>query len=287
MAIVDSKRRILGTLAGRPADDPTWDDSGVDAYETLARARVKLRLSSGQVVHRRGNYPTIATGISFGGGQTQPSPLALHGNDDVIQEIKARPSVRRFAGFMNSTFAFGSPKHYKEYERNMQDLLDHDPSLKLPYDNSIWAATTFNFGPEVYTKIHVDSANYPCGWCSIVALGDFNPKYGGQLILHKARLIIEFPPHSVINILSAVFPHGNISIGQHETRASITQYTAGGIFRWNAYGHRTEARFEAEDPEGKAHMDRNRRQRWRDAVNLFSIYDELGKDIQDAFGIES
>ncbi|KAI0037533.1 hypothetical protein FA95DRAFT_1614118 [Auriscalpium vulgare] len=53
MGIIDRKGRILGSLAGRPAGDLTWDDSGVDAYEAMARARGKLKLGQDQLTSRR------------------------------------------------------------------------------------------------------------------------------------------------------------------------------------------------------------------------------------------
>ncbi|KAI0038445.1 hypothetical protein FA95DRAFT_1505673, partial [Auriscalpium vulgare] len=278
-AIVDQKDRIIGSLAGRPVGDDTWDDDCVDAYDEMTDALGELKLSPDERFHRRGDYPAITTGISYGGGQTEPAELILHEtNVPIVKKLRKGRGVRRISGFMNGTFALGSPKMYKHYERNMDELLEHHPDLELPYDNLIQAATTFNFGPNVVTKIHTDSANFPCGWCSIASLGEYNPKTGGHIILYHAKLVIEFPPHSVMHILSAVFPHGNVQIGEHETRASITQYTAGGLFRRVAYGHRTEAEFEEQDPEGKAAMDASRRERWKAAVDLFSTCDELAAD---------
>ncbi|KAI0044181.1 hypothetical protein FA95DRAFT_1583857 [Auriscalpium vulgare] len=279
--------RIIGSLAGRPAGDPTWDDDCVLAYDELAEGLNELKLSKDQLYHRRGDYPALSTGISYGGGQTEPAELLLHEtNRPIVKKLCRGRGVHRMSGFMNATFAMGSPKMYKNYEFNMGEILEHHPDLHLPYDNSIRAATTFNFGPRAFTKIHIDSANLPSGWCSIASLGEYNPRTGGHIILHHAKLIIEFPPHSVAHILSGSFPHENIPIGENETRASITQYTAGGLFRRVAYGHRTEQEFESQDPAGKAAMDASRRQRWHESVALFSKYDELAADIEKVFNVK-
>ncbi|KAJ7624191.1 hypothetical protein B0H17DRAFT_1151319 [Mycena rosella] len=52
------------------------------------------------------------------------------------------------------------------------------------------------------------------GWCSITALGDFDPNKGGHLILWDLRLAIRFPPGSTILIPSALLHHSNVAIQQ-------------------------------------------------------------------------
>ena len=63
---VDEDARVMVTLVGRP-DDITWDQNGVAAAEAMniAQRQGKFPCSS----HRRGNYPTVANGLSYGGGQ--------------------------------------------------------------------------------------------------------------------------------------------------------------------------------------------------------------------------
>ena len=75
------------------------------------------------------------------------------------------------------------------------------------------------------------------GWCSITALGNFNSKIGGLLVLLDLQFAIELPAGSSILIPSAAFTHYNLPIALEESRSSVTQFSAGGIFRWIAYGH--------------------------------------------------
>ena len=65
-----------------------------------------------------------------------------------------------------------------------------------------------------------------------MALGDFNAKKGGHLILWDCGLVIEFPAGSTILIPSAMVAHSNTAISQDERQYSFMQYTAGGLFRW-------------------------------------------------------
>jgi hypothetical protein len=104
----------------------------------------------------------------------------------------------------------------------------------------VFAAATLNFGPQTVTFPHLDFANLAWGWCTITALGDFDPNKGGHLILWDLKLIICFPPGSTILIPSALIRHSNTSIGSHKKRFSFTQYTPTGIFRFVANRFKSE-----------------------------------------------
>ncbi|KAI0038255.1 hypothetical protein FA95DRAFT_1578318, partial [Auriscalpium vulgare] len=101
-AIVDHKGRIIGSLAGRPVGDDTWDDDCVSAYDDLNDGLQQLKLTPDQTYHRRGNYPALSMGISYGGGQTEPAQLLLNENNKPIaKKLRAGRGVRRISGFMN------------------------------------------------------------------------------------------------------------------------------------------------------------------------------------------
>lgn len=125
-----------------------------------------------------------------------------------------------------------APRLHEYYAQTLTSLLANDPSLRRPYPCGIFCAASYNFGPQTICFKHKDFANLPFGFCSITALGKFDPTKGGHLILWDLELVIEFPPGSTILIPSAVIAHSNTKIGSGETRYSFTQYTAGAIFRW-------------------------------------------------------
>ena len=79
---------------------------------------------------------------------------------------------------------------------------------------------------------HTDYGNLAFGWCCITALGDYDYTRGGHLILWDLKLVIEFPPGATILIPSSTIHHSNARIQAGEHRYSITQYSAGGLFRW-------------------------------------------------------
>lgn len=172
-------------------------------------------------------------------------------------------------------FALWAPKLFDFYAYYLVELFASNPLLRRIFTNSIFTVVTFNFGPQTVCKAHLDHLNLAFGWCSVLALGKFNPKRGGHLVLWEPKLIIEFPAGSTILLPSAAIRHSNLPIRKHETRYSMTQYCAGGLFRWVAYGFRLAEDFASQDPVGKHIVDSYRKVRWTKGVELFSKLHEL------------
>lgn len=133
---------------------------------------------------------------------------------------------------MSASFKLYAPRLHAYYEHILTTLERNDEKVERVFDNNAFAGTTFNLGPKVTTYVHTDHLNFAPGWCAVVALGKFDPEKGGHLVLPDLGLAIEFPPSSLIFLPSAILRHCNAAIGEHETRYSFTQYTAGGLMRW-------------------------------------------------------
>ena len=140
---------------------------------------------------------------------------------------------------------------------------------------------TFNLGPSTATLEHTDAGNVAYGWCAITALGKYDPTKEGHLILYDLKLIITFPPGSTVLIPSAVFRHGNTPLVETGSyRQSITQYCAGGLFRWTRYGFRTAKELAEVDPSGRVRQEADGELQVKtvEALSLFSTLDSLAKD---------
>lgn len=174
---------------------------------------------------------------------------------------------------------------YKSYEEQLLKLYTHHPELVRNFTNSIFPAATFNMGPNTVSLGHTDAGNVPGGMCALTALGSYNYKLGGHLILFDLRLVIEFPPGATILLPSGTLRHGNTTIQKGESRYSFAQYCAGGLLRWVSYGFRTAAELvETEGIESKLAVDGEGDSRWRSAVELFSKFEELADDHKKIFG---
>ncbi|KJA13139.1 hypothetical protein HYPSUDRAFT_151906, partial [Hypholoma sublateritium FD-334 SS-4] len=175
-----------------------------------------------------------------------------------------------------------APKLHNYYAENFDALLHSHPNLERNFDNSIWAAAAFNFGPRTCSLKHRDFANLPFGWCSITALGDFDPTKGGHLVLWDLKLVIEFPPGSTILLPSAAIAHSNTAIRRRETRCSFTKFTAGGLFRWTAHeGQRDTDYFRGMSKEDMDRVASENAARCKFGLSLFSTFDEI-REIQQS-----
>lgn len=174
-----------------------------------------------------------------------------------------------------ASFAMWNPKVYSYYKKRLNKLYTKRPNLRRNFRNSIFPCAAFNFGPQVRTYKHRDIMNCPFGWCSVQALGNYNYKTGGHLILWELKLIVEFPPSSLILLPSATITHSNVAVAEGETRVSFTQFAAGGLFRYVDYGLRTQAQLEQQDPARYQKMLAARPYRWKKGIALMRKLTEV------------
>ncbi|KAJ6457576.1 hypothetical protein DFH09DRAFT_1254380 [Mycena vulgaris] len=276
--ILDIHGRIIAILLGRP-EDPDWANVVRDAVKAMNQARRAGRKSGAfrrkDTSHRRGDYAVLSTGVSFGGGQKRPGNLVNSPKrQKIINYLLRNKSLRRLAGFQSSGFARFAPKLWRYYVNNLRLLFEHHDGLLHNFSNSIFPAVTFNLGPSVVTDGHFDFNNLMHGLCGVTSAGDFDHTIGGQIHLEQIKLVIDFPSGSGILIPSAFIAHGNTPIQEGETRFSLTQYAAGGLFRWINPG----------GPDLVASFDGVPGSRWEWAMGLFSKPEELEADRRAALG---
>ncbi|KAJ6554111.1 hypothetical protein B0H10DRAFT_2123671 [Mycena sp. CBHHK59/15] len=278
----NGRGRIIAVLLGTP-EDPDWPSVIAEASRCMAKARER-GMSDGTFKakdrrHRRGKFYTLAAGYSLGGGQQRPGNLVnCKGRRRLLRYLMRRKCFRRITGFQSSGLANYAPRLYLYYCETMNDLREHHPGLVQNFANSVFPAITFNIGPSAVSFEHCDGGNLPHGW--------FRSSERGHLYLKQLKLIIEFPSGSTILAPSGSIDHGNTPIQEGETRESIAQYAAGGLFRWVAYGHQS-AKSLLCNPNGaelKRKFDGEPGARTEWALSLFSKVDELAADRQAVFG---
>ncbi|KAF7307924.1 hypothetical protein MKEN_01153300 [Mycena kentingensis (nom. inval.)] len=243
--LVDSSGRIFAVLAGRPTT-PAYSASTLRALRLLRAAAAHAAAHSVGKANRRGPFTAVTVGISYGQGQTSATPLSSQ-NPELAQQLADDQAFQHIASFGSSMLAFWAPNLY-EYYRKHNEKLDPKLTQPRPFPRSVFASATFNLGPNVWTFRHRDVLNLPFGWCAITALGEYDPSKGGHLVLWDLKLVIEFPPGSTILIPSATLAHSNIPVSPEEYRASFTQYTAGGLFRYVDNDFQTEAELASSNP---------------------------------------
>ncbi|PPR01108.1 hypothetical protein CVT24_000404 [Panaeolus cyanescens] len=275
--ILDSNGRVCGVLAGRPRGS-SFQATLDRTYEYLQAESDAEAFRPGQSKHRRGRFEAIAFGMSFGGGQKEAKRLATGVHADLVERFLANKDVACIANFADSAFRTWSPCLYAYYRSTLQKAAAHTKQ-PLNFPGSCFAAMSVNMGGRVCCFKHRDCVNLAFGWCAITSLGNFDPEKGGHFVLWDLKLAIEFPPGSTLLIPSAVFSHSNTSIGDDEQRFSITQYTAGALFRWVENGFKTDAELQATDPAYFDHMSSLKATRFEEGISMYCTLEELCKNI--------
>ncbi|TDL19149.1 hypothetical protein BD410DRAFT_727491 [Rickenella mellea] len=269
--LVDKDGRVVAVLSGQPKDEEDWAGVTSDAFDAMMKEAAEMSFSDEQLNHRRGYFPAVGVGASFGGGQRAPGNLDHPPpNRRALDRLLKRPSIVRIAGFANRAFQMFAPKVHKFYEDELGKLFAEDPNLRKNFKGSVFPTITLNLGNQVACFPHTDSANLAWGWCAITALGAFNPKKSAHLILWDLGLVIKFPSGSTILIPSAILEHSNVCIQPGESRASLTQYAAGGLFRWVSNSFMSDKALNKQDPELFAQLDAKRTNRWMHGLDMWS-----------------
>lgn len=162
----------------------------------------------------------------------------------------------------------------------LNQLYAREPWLNRIFKRSVYPTCCFNLGPQSVCAEHLDAENAPASWCSIHALGNYNPDSGGHFVLFDFGLVIRFPPGSTVLIPSATLRHGNTVVQKDEKRFSFTAYCPGGLFRWVTYGFKLE---EDLAPGEKERMVGDGTARFQSVLSLFSKESELVQDRRQVF----
>ncbi|KAJ7851937.1 hypothetical protein B0H14DRAFT_2355022, partial [Mycena olivaceomarginata] len=165
------------------------------------------------------------------------------------------------------------------------DLFNHIPGLQHNFTNSVFPSVTFNLGPQSVTFEHADELNRALGWCAITNEGDFDHTKSAYLYLKELKLVVESPSTATALIPSAVIHHGNTPLAPNQTRRSMTQYAASGLFRYVKCGFKTAKELLAHGGHTlKGVLNGVPRQRHDAGLDLFSKVDELAADRMACFG---
>ncbi|KAF8185810.1 hypothetical protein K438DRAFT_1596819 [Mycena galopus ATCC 62051] len=272
--LFDRHGHIIAVLAGRPASDD-YRAAAVGAFHAIRDAGAEARFPTSMQKHRRGLFAAINVGLSYSKGQKTPSWLHNKAYNVLADGLLANSYINRLAGFADSAFALWVPRLYADYRAHDAALRHRHPELRRPFDSSVFFCAAVNFGPNIWTFRHRDVLNLAFGWCTVQALGNFDPTKGGHLVLWDLELVVEFPAGALILLPSVTIAHSNVPVQLGEERASFTQFSAGGIFRYVDNNFQTVEELREEDPEEYECMMELKASRWEHGLSLLSTLDEL------------
>lgn len=160
------------------------------------------------------------------------------------------------------------PRMYDAYQKNLDELVQQDPTLRRNFPGTPFAAASINFGPRTACYPHRDWKNVSWGECTVTALGDYDADEGGHLAFWDLGLVVRFPPGSTIFLPSALVRHSNTPVAPHERQYSFAQYSSGGLHRWVGHGFKPL-------PKGLKESAEVQQKRWSDGLGMFSKVSEF------------
>ncbi|KAJ7810041.1 hypothetical protein B0H13DRAFT_1667755, partial [Mycena leptocephala] len=154
-------------------------------------------------------------------------------------------------------------------------LLDNDEDLRDNCYGGAFPAVEFFLGSDE-SPPRLDDLDMPWAWRGITALGDYNPRWGGELILWDEKKVVRFPPGSTFLFPASFIRYSFTQVREGETHYTFGQYAQAGLFRYLESGCRSEAMFEATawTAEREA-RDRLRDARMANALSMYSHLDEF------------
>ncbi|KAJ7916472.1 hypothetical protein B0H13DRAFT_1609353, partial [Mycena leptocephala] len=163
------------------------------------------------------------------------------------------------------------------YVRHTKDvLMANDPTLRDNCTGGAFPAVEFFLGSDESPPTLHD-LDMMWSWRALTALGEYNARWGGELILWDEKKIFKFPPGATF-----LFPGRLIRYSFTQVRCSFSseysfgQYAHAGLFRYVENGFMSEANFEATAWK----LQREARDRMRDArmvkaLGMYSLLNEI------------
>ncbi|KAL0066838.1 hypothetical protein AAF712_006033 [Marasmius tenuissimus] len=273
--ITDARSTVMVALV-TPPDDPTFKEKCDVFHKAILTKRAQIDKADAR--QPRGNFPAVRQGITYGMGQEIPTWVVDSKYAEIMEDLLNTKEAARIAGYQSAAYARFSPNNYRCYKETkaMLELNPRTKHLRWNFGCSVFASVVINFGPRTWTHKHRDVQNLPHGWCAVTAMGNYDYRRGGHLVLWDLKLIIQFPPGCTILLPSATLLHSNIPVQQGETRTSYTQYSAGALFRWTNHGGRNLGELKSQDKEAfDAHYSGLKAKAGLAGVDRLSTLDEL------------
>lgn len=95
--IVDNKERIVAVIVGQP-HDPSYSAACMDTHDQIMQEGAAANFRKGPS-RRRGRFPAVNVGISYGKGQRVPSRLQNGALATIVNRLIGSEAVMRMAAY--------------------------------------------------------------------------------------------------------------------------------------------------------------------------------------------
>ncbi|KAK0483110.1 hypothetical protein EDD18DRAFT_1043054, partial [Armillaria luteobubalina] len=143
--IVDREGRIVAVMAGQP-HDPSYSAACMEVHDAILREGAAANFCKPSTSHRRGDFPAVNVGISYGKGQRVPSRLQNGALAAIINRLVGSEAVMRMATYASASLNLWAPRLHWHYADHLDALYSKLPNLRPNFARSVFPCAAFNFG---------------------------------------------------------------------------------------------------------------------------------------------
>ncbi|KAJ7625128.1 hypothetical protein DFH06DRAFT_1325210 [Mycena polygramma] len=275
--LVDRRGRIIGVLVDSPYQKADWNRVVADA--TLAIDAAKTHVNFGDLpLH--GNTPnSLRAGMEYYGWGPSSAQVqnVRHQDGDNRVELaflrhhKAFADISAWQNVVHDKFA----PRLRQYVQETKDALLTNDAALLDCTGGAFPAAEFFLGSDE-SPPRMDDLDMPWGWRALTSLGEYNARWGGELVLWEEKKVVRFPPGATFLFPAAFMRYSFTQLRAGETQYAFSQYAQAGLFRYVENGFMSEDNFEATAWRAqREERDKLRDTRMFRALGMYSHINEI------------
>ncbi|KAJ7025051.1 hypothetical protein C8F04DRAFT_888207, partial [Mycena alexandri] len=129
-----------------------------------------------------------------------------------------------------------APRLHCYLQTTKDSLLHHNAFLRNNFVSGAFPASEIFLGSSE-SPPRLDDLNMPWGWRALTALGTYNPRWSGKLILWEEKKVINFPPGATFPYPGTFIRHSFTELHAGETQYAFSQYAQAGLFCYVGNGY--------------------------------------------------
>ncbi|KAJ7682140.1 hypothetical protein DFH06DRAFT_978036 [Mycena polygramma] len=167
-----------------------------------------------------------------------------------------------------------APRIYEHVDQTKYRILNRDWTLRDNFPPGAFHASEWFLGSDE-SPPRLDDLQMLWSWRALTALGNYNARWGGEVILWEEKKVIKFPVGSTFLFPSAFMRYSFTQVNAGEHQFWFSQYSQAGLFRHVENGHRCEANFDTQSwTKTRRDRDAMKDKRMETALGMFSTVDE-------------
>ncbi|KAJ7678294.1 hypothetical protein DFH06DRAFT_1121784 [Mycena polygramma] len=168
-----------------------------------------------------------------------------------------------------------APRLFTHVEHTKQQILGDNWTLRDNFVGGAFHASEFFLGADESAP-RLDDLDMLWSWRAVTALGRYQARWGGELILWEEKKVIKFPVGATILFPAAFTQYSFTQVCAGEAQYAFSQYCGAGPFRYVENGYRCEANFDSQAWRAtRKAREAMKDRRMETALGMYNFLDKL------------